>query len=93
MHKVNVIIFENAEGKLISSTRRRLCIDNFVISIDSIIWVARQLLFVIDNPFKYFLTYKTSQNHLELFFLIPYDSLCVKIQILLLNSFAQLIEL
>lgn len=57
-----------ADGKLVSSTRRSHCILGFVLSINSLIWLARKLLFDDINPLRFFLTYKTSQDHLELFF-------------------------
>lgn len=55
-------------GRLVCRGNRRMCILGFVISIDSLLLLGRDLLLGSNPPLKYLLTYKLSQDHLELFF-------------------------
>ena len=52
----------------LSQHRRKTFIIGFVSLAKSILSIAEELLFCSDNPYKYFLTYKLSQDHLEMFF-------------------------
>ena len=52
----------------LSQHRRKTFIIGFVSLAKSILSIAEELLFRSDNPYKYLLTYKLSQDHLEMFF-------------------------
>ena len=52
----------------LSQHRRKNFIIGFVSLAKSILSIAEELLFRSDNPYKYLLTYKLSQDHLEMFF-------------------------
>ena len=52
----------------LSQHRRKTFIIGFAGLAKSILSIAEELLFCSDNPYKYFLTYKLSQDHLEMFF-------------------------
>ena len=52
--------------KLLSTSQRRTFIIGFVTCIKSTIAMAKQMLSLSTNPFKYLLTYKFSQDHIEL---------------------------
>ena len=52
----------------LSQHRRKNVIIGFVSLANSILSIADELLFCSDNPYKYLLTYKLSQDHLEMFF-------------------------
>ena len=54
--------------KLLSTSQRRTFIIGFVTCIKSTIAMAKQMLSLSTNPFKYLLTYKFSQDHIELLF-------------------------
>lgn len=56
------------EGISILNHRRKVFALGFLINIKSIRELALELLCNIENPLKYFLTYKTSQDHIELYF-------------------------
>jgi len=56
------------EGMSILNHRRKVFALGFLIDIKSIRELALELLCNIENPLKYFLTYKTSQDHIELYF-------------------------
>ena len=55
--------------QLLSTSQRRTFIIGFVTCIKSTISMAIQMLSLSTNPFKYLLTYKFSQDHIELLFL------------------------
>ena len=59
---------KTVDGTLLLNHRRKTAFMGFIISINSVIGLATELLTRDVNPFKYFLTYKLSQDHLELFF-------------------------
>ena len=52
----------------LSQHRRKTFIIGSVSLAKSILSIAEELLFRSDNPCKYLLTYKLSQDHLEMFF-------------------------
>ena len=54
--------------KLLSTSQRRTFIIGFVTCIKSTIAMAKQMLSLSTDPFKYLLTYKFSQDHIELLF-------------------------
>ena len=54
--------------QLLSTTARKTFIIGFVTCIKSTISMATQMLCAPTNPFKYLLTYKFSQDHIELLF-------------------------
>lgn len=55
-------------GQLVINTPRRTFALGFIIDIQSFQGLATDLLTNIDNPLKYFLTYKVSQDRIELYF-------------------------
>ena len=55
-------------GQLLSTSQRKTFIIGFVACIKSTISMAAQMFSLPDNPFKYLLTYKFSQDHFELLF-------------------------
>ena len=59
---------KTVDGTLLLNHRRKTAFMGFIISINSVIGLATELLTRDVNPFKYFLMYKLSQDHLELFF-------------------------
>lgn len=58
----------NSTSQLLATHRRKTFIVGFVTNIKSNIEMANQMFLVPNDPFKYFLTYKYSQDHLELLF-------------------------
>ena len=56
------------EGQLISTSQRKTFVIGFVACIKSTISMATQMFSSPTNPFKYLLTYKFSQDHIELLF-------------------------
>jgi len=60
----------DAKGKKVSESRRHMAVLGFVVNIDSLILLAQELLLLPESPYhqKYLLTYKLSQDHLELYF-------------------------
>jgi hypothetical protein len=56
------------DGQLLTSHRRKTFITGFVSTIKSTIEMANEMFFSLDSSFKYLLTYKYSQDHLELLF-------------------------
>ena len=59
---------KNKEQKLLSAHRRTRFIIDFVATIESTIQMANETFSLKENPFDYLLTYKFSQDHLELLF-------------------------
>ena len=57
-----------SQSKLLATHRRKTFIIGFVTDIVSTIDMANQMFTMPNNPFKYILTYKYSQDHLELLF-------------------------
>ena len=55
-------------GQLLSTSKRKTFVIGFVACIKSTISMATQMFSLPDNPFKYLLTYKFSQDHIELLF-------------------------
>ena len=55
-------------AQLLSTTKRKTFIIGFVATIKSTISMATKMLSSPTNPFKYLLTYKFSQDHIELLF-------------------------
>ena len=51
----------------LSQHRRKTFVIGFVSLVKPISLIAEELLFCSDNPYKYLLTYKLSQDHLEMF--------------------------
>ncbi len=58
---------KDEKGRLMRASRRKTTFIGFALSSYSILSVAKDLLYK-ENPYKYVLTYKFSQDHLELFF-------------------------
>ena len=56
--------------QLLSTSQRKIFIIGFVTCIKSTISMATQMLSLSTNPFKYLLTYKFSQDHIEPTFLL-----------------------
>ena len=54
--------------ELLSTHPRKTFVIGFVISIKSTIEMANEMFSAINQPFKYLLTYKFSQDHIELLF-------------------------
>ena len=52
----------------LSQHRQKTFVIGFVSLAKSILSIAKELLFRSDNPHKYLLTHKLSQDHLEIFF-------------------------
>jgi len=59
---------KTVDETLLLNHRRKTGVVVFIISINSVIGLATELLTRDVNPFQYFLTYKLSEDHLELFF-------------------------
>ena len=59
---------KNKEQKLLFTHRRKTFIIGFVATIKSTIQMANEMFSLKENPFDYLLTYKFSQDHLELLF-------------------------
>ena len=59
---------KNKKQKLLSTHKRKTFIIGFVATIKSTIQMANEMFSLKENPFHYFLTYKFSQDHLELLF-------------------------
>jgi hypothetical protein len=59
---------KSSSGQLLITHRRKTFILGFVITIKSTIEMAKQMLTLPQDPFKYVLTYKYSQDHIELLF-------------------------
>jgi len=60
----------DSQGKKLCESRRHLAALGFVVNIDSLFLLVNEILLDLDNTFhqKYLLTYKLSQDHLELYF-------------------------
>ena len=56
------------QKELLSTHPRKTFVIGFVISIKSTIEMANEMISAINQPFKYLLTYKFSQDHIELLF-------------------------
>ncbi|KAL4112116.1 hypothetical protein QTP88_015964 [Uroleucon formosanum] len=56
------------ENNLLILGGRKMFILGFIVTMSSTIEIAYKLLYRFQNPLKYVLTYKTSQDHIELFF-------------------------
>ena len=63
-----LLSLRDKDGILIHNNRRKTCIWGFVCSIHSLKAIAQELLTRHHNPLKYVLTYKFSQDHIELLF-------------------------
>jgi hypothetical protein len=63
-----LLSMKSVEGISMLQHRRKTGFVGFVTTIDSVLHLASDLLDRTVNPFSYFLTYKLSQDHLELFF-------------------------
>ncbi|CAB4023856.1 Hypothetical predicted protein, partial [Paramuricea clavata] len=59
---------KNREQELLSTHRRKTFIVGFVATIESTINMANKMFSLKENPFAYLLTYKFSQDHIELLF-------------------------
>ena len=59
---------KNKKQKLLSTHKRKTFIIGFVATIKSTIQMANEMFSLKENPFHYLLTYKFSQDHLELLF-------------------------
>jgi len=58
------------ENNLLILGGRKMFILGFIVTMSSTIEIAYKLLYRSQNPLKYVLTYKTSQDHIEIFFLV-----------------------
>lgn len=56
------------DGKILTNTNRKVFAIGFIINIHSFHGLSLDLLTNIQNPLRYFLTYKCSQDHIELYF-------------------------
>ena len=63
-----LLSLRDKDGILIHNNRQKTCIWGFVCSIHSLKAIAQELLTRHHNPLKYVLTYKFSQDHIELLF-------------------------
>lgn len=63
-----LLSLKSADGKFLVTQKRKTFILGFVITIKSTIEMATMMLTQPVDPFKYLLTYKFSQDHLELLF-------------------------
>ena len=59
---------KNEEGNLMYKTKRKTGFVGFILAIESVKMLFKDLVGSIDPPMNYLLTYKFSQDHLELFF-------------------------
>ena len=60
--------FRDSSGNFIRNNKRKTAIWGFVYSIHSLMSLSQELLTRDNSPLKYILTYKFSQDHLELLF-------------------------
>ena len=65
--KETLLSLKTDNGKKLCDTPRGMCIVGFIMDIESLISLSKDLL-VSSSPIKYLLAYKFSQDHLELFF-------------------------
>ena len=63
-----LLSLKSSEGIPIVKHPRRTFVLGFVISIKSTLEMVKQMLTLPENPFKYVLTYKYSQDHIEILF-------------------------
>ena len=65
-----LLTMTDASGKKVCESRRRMASLGFVVNIDSLLLLGQEILLSPDNPHhqRYLLTYKLSQDHLELYF-------------------------
>ena len=63
-----LLSLKNPDIYPLSQHRRKTLVILFVSLAKSILPIAEELLFRSDNSYKYLLTYKLSQDHLEMFF-------------------------
>ena len=63
-----LLSLKERNGSFIRDKRRKTAIWGFVFSIKSLIAISHELLFHTNHPLKYVLTYKFSQDHIELLF-------------------------
>ena len=63
-----LLCLKSADGISLVNHRRKTAFIGFVMSINTVLQLAHDLLHRTLNPFRYFLTYRLSQDHLELFF-------------------------
>lgn len=59
---------DSSKPQLLATNRRKTFIIGFIASIKSTIETADQMFLRPEDPFKYLLTYKYSQDHIELLF-------------------------
>lgn len=59
---------KDKSGQLLCHSRRKTFILGFATAVKSVFSVAKELFSCIEQPFKYILTYKFSQDHLEMLF-------------------------
>ena len=62
------LVLKSTENQLLVYGRRKTFILGFVMTMKSIISIAKELLVATERPFNYILTYKFSQDHIELLF-------------------------
>ena len=68
-HAKSVLIsMADVTGKKVSSGKRKICVIGFLCNIDSLLKLSKELLLGPTPVQRYLLTYKLSQDHLELFF-------------------------
>ena len=63
-----LLSLKSSSGQLLITHRRKTFILGFIITIKSTIAMAKKMLTLPRDPFKYVLTYKYSQDHIELLF-------------------------
>ena len=65
-----LLTMTDATGKKVCEGRRHMAALGFVVGIDSLVVIGQEVLLSADSPYcqHYLLTYKFSQDHLELFF-------------------------
>lgn len=65
---LSLVTITDGKKKLLSTHNRKTFVIGFVITIKSIIEMSDEMFSLPENPFKYIMTYKFSQDHIELLF-------------------------
>ena len=65
---LSLVTITNGKKKLLSTHNRKTFVIGFVVSIKSLVEMSHEMFTFLENPFNYILTYKFSQDHLELLF-------------------------
>ena len=65
---LSLVTITDGQKKLLSTHNRKTFVIGFVVAIKSILEMSHEMFTLPENPFHYILTYKFSQDHLELLF-------------------------